>query len=240
MQAEASNCKLEQQRRMYERMVEEIEDEDILNRPKGLELDGPLLIYIYDDKEEEIVVSSTPSKRKTSDLYSRMVEEIEDEDLVNQPHGLGLNEPLLMSIYDKEEEILILPTLPFEEKLDKYEIIEDDESNDPLIFEYHIPGSGPEVMVYTKPTRTEIRAGIPQIATPCHPTLHSSTVKRNSMGEEDPYELQEVFIAAMHDHAQEFSNLTKITDEDIPRIRESWFDRCQDILGGVSMKLPPL
>lgn len=42
---------LSSQQCKYALMVEEVKDEDDLNRPKGLGLDKPLLLYIYDEDE---------------------------------------------------------------------------------------------------------------------------------------------------------------------------------------------
>lgn len=218
-------------------MVEEVVDEEYLNRPIGLGLHEPLLICILDE-DEEVMASPALSKEEIMRRkYALMVEEVEDEEYTSRPKGLGLDEPLLMYIYDDDEEVLILPDSPSEkpEKMDEAEDLDD-----PLIFEYYVRPPHQRKSPRLKPTLAQRRSGVPQLVDSLDPTLHSSQTRRDSVGEEDPYGLNDVFIAAMHEHASEFSGRTNITKEDIPQLREAWFDRCADILSGVPLELPPL
>jgi hypothetical protein len=53
----------------------------------------------------------------------------------------------------------------------------------------------------------------------------------------------EAFLAALAAHQKDLDAMAAkktLTEEDIPRLKEQWYDRCKDIMGGVPPKMPPL
>ena len=162
-----------------------------------------------------------PSSTRKGSVVS--VEEVEDEHFTSKP-------------LDSE--------WPYGEAI----LVEQEHENKINLEEPPTPMGDPQGKKERKPRKVRVRTGksekkdtrLPHLGKASNPSLHSSSLpRRDRFGDLDPLGVNESIWKSTKATAERLATMGSRPEAEIPRLRQQWIDRCQDIMQGAPAELPP-